>query len=220
MKTVAASILCFCNTSSGTKFLLGRERIYRSRNKGCDNTWSDFGGKSELNESPYQTAAREFFEETAASIPFNKNLHHCPDIISKALKNEFYFKRIDFPVSGGKIYTTFVCEVPDTDLRDFNSYRRAIEELSKIKDHPSISKLEIHDGYLEKTKLSWFSIETLALALEQQGNIYDDEGGRKLGKFFMFRFKKILEDWPTKVDVDWRQMPKISNGFVNFNRRR
>ena len=53
---MGAGILPICVKSSSISVLLGQERF--------DSKWSDFGGKQEKNETKYETAVREGYEES------------------------------------------------------------------------------------------------------------------------------------------------------------
>ena len=61
---VAGSILPVCIYKNKLHFLFGKENKKENSAKG----WSDFGGSSEGNETPYQTALREGMEESSGFI--------------------------------------------------------------------------------------------------------------------------------------------------------
>ena len=64
-----AGILPYTFHNNNIYFLLGKEHYGRDKGK-----YSDFGGKFENNETPLQTAKREFKEESINVIPLKKNL--------------------------------------------------------------------------------------------------------------------------------------------------
>ena len=61
---VAGSILPVCMYKNKLHFLFGKENNKEDSAKG----WSDFGGSSEGNETPYQTALREGMEESSGFL--------------------------------------------------------------------------------------------------------------------------------------------------------
>lgn len=73
MQTSAGVLIYTRDSQNQKRFLLGRDSKYK-----C---WSDFGGKYEYaDSSPIETAAREFYEETAGII---MSKYHIASMIEK-----------------------------------------------------------------------------------------------------------------------------------------
>ena len=77
-------------------FLFSREYINARKDGG---KWSDFGGSKEKNESYYDTAVREGFEESSGFIGFKQD-------IKNLIKNKF-IKTITLP-DGWRTYIVFI----------------------------------------------------------------------------------------------------------------
>lgn len=226
MRTVAASILCFAKKPDNTTvFLLGRECKYNKRTTE-KSIWSDFGGKAESEtEQPEDIASREFCEETAGMVAFFRDpleANHQQNVRA-SLVNKEYIKRYDFRVSDSTCYTTFVCQIPYQDLARFDAFQRMVLQLKSMPQHPAY-QLTFNSVWLEKTELRWFSLSRLALSVEQQGVLDRASPSQKsyLAKYFYYRLAKVLQEWPEKVSVNWRTIPRVfeTNNFENFNRRR
>jgi 8-oxo-dGTP pyrophosphatase MutT (NUDIX family) len=80
---VAGSILPVCLFRGQLFFLFGKENDREETAKG----WSDFGGGCEKNETPYQTALREGYEETSGFLNPKELVKHG---IYKLLHNTYH----------------------------------------------------------------------------------------------------------------------------------
>lgn len=125
---VGASVLAFCidPTHDRIYFLLGRERKVLAWGAGSAR-WSDFGGgRARTDADPADTAAREFWQETAGCVRFfdgdGTGLRLSYADIAAALRRGEYVVRLETAVpsssgsSGGsdgeRIYITYVVQVP------------------------------------------------------------------------------------------------------------
>ena len=121
-------------------FLFSREYINARKDGG---KWSDFGGSKEKNESYYDTAVREGFEESSGFIGSKQD-------IKNLIKNKF-IKTITLP-DGWRTYIVFIPY--DKDLP-----RRFREDFLKMEsNHPEkICK----NGMYEKDMLKWVDFNDL-----------------------------------------------------------
>ena len=142
---MGAGILPVCLIKGNVFFLMGQERSTKE--------WSDFGGRTNKNESIYQTAIREGSEEL-------NGLLGVPKDIGKLIKHNLV-KQVHHD-----IYTTFIINMPyiynDAFLNTFDNVNRFAEkhlqECIKIPDN----------GLYEKVKIKWFSIDDLKSDLKRK----------------------------------------------------
>jgi len=104
--------------------------------------WRDFGGKCENNETLEETAARECWEESSGFLGTQNN-------IAKLIKTKLLAKIVK------KTYTIFVVLIDyDKDLpQKFSEHFKKMYKNDKTK----ICK----NGFYEKDKLKWISIDKL-----------------------------------------------------------
>ena len=122
------------------KFLFSREAMYTDDDPG---KWSDFGGGKEGRETPYQTAVREGWEESAGFLGTKQD-------IRKLIKHHKVAK-----VQYNK-YTTYLVQIP----YDMNLPKKFSADFKKNKrDRPDL----VYDknGLFEKDKLMWLSFDKL-----------------------------------------------------------
>jgi len=122
------------------KFLFSREALH---NKDHPGMWSDFGGSKERSETPYQTAIREGWEESAGFLG-NK------EQIKNLIKSHKVAR-----ISNGT-YTTYLVEIPyDPTLpKKFATYFKKIK-----KARPDL--IYKSNGLFEKDKLMWLPYSKL-----------------------------------------------------------
>jgi len=131
---MGAGILPVAYHKGNWYFLFARE------NKGL---WSDFGGSKEKNETHYQTAVREGFEESNGILGDAKNIRNL-------IKNNC------ITTVGDKGWTTYIIKV---------KYNKKIIKLFQdnfkkvLKDTPEIVKEK--NGLYEKDKLRWVKLQNL-----------------------------------------------------------
>ncbi len=121
-------------------FLFSREYINAKYDGG---KWSDFGGSKEKNESYYDTAVREGFEESAGFLGSKKD-------IKDLIKNQFV-KTVTLPQG----YRTYIVYIPydNTLPKRFRN-----DFLEAKKKHPDkINK----NGMYEKDMLKWVRYDKL-----------------------------------------------------------
>ena len=119
-------------------FLFGKEYKF-SDTEG----WSDFGGSKEKNETKFETAIREGYEETNGFFGSKYNLQ-------KNIKN-FLVLEIK-----SKTYSSFLYKVKyDPNMTKY--YNRNYKFIQKH----NIKFVKDHNGFYEKSHMKWFSIEDI-----------------------------------------------------------
>jgi hypothetical protein len=138
----SAGILPFYVKNKTVYFLLGKDP---------DGNWSDFGGRSEINDkgSWYYTAAREFFEETVGSIM------DIQTILTKLQIKKNNLKINDKTLSGHPYYM-YVLKVPYKE-----TYRYNFKSTYSFIKYTNTYDRKIDYKYLEKTDIQWISLETI-----------------------------------------------------------
>ena len=132
---VFVGILPYTVVNNQYLFLLGQE------SKGRDiNTWSGFGGNLEQNETIYQGAAREAYEESMGALGTYEEL--LAEIDQKP-----------YHLHGHRNgYSFLVYREYNPELTAF--YKRAYDYVRKFTPNPP-------EGYLEKRAVRWFSAEEI-----------------------------------------------------------
>ena len=160
-KTIySAGILPYqVNVEGKVSILLGKD---------THNTWSDFGGRSELkdNNNIIETASREFFEESLNSVI---------DISTarEMLKNENSYELANSKTLNGSPYYMFILRLP---MRPVASRDRFTKTLQFLKYTNAEYK------WVEKKDIQWASLDTLMYCLEDPKN--EEEMGWPLRKVF------------------------------------
>ena len=109
-----------------------------------DNKWGDFGGKANKNESRFNTALREGYEELNGILgnknDFKKKVQN--NLITKINKND-------------NTYSTYLFEIEYNDKLDiyFNNFSKFI--------NLNFSNLIDKKGFFENKEIKWFSIADL-----------------------------------------------------------
>ena len=148
-KIYSAGVLPFSYDEKGNViFLLGKDTR--------ENTWSDFGGRSENRDygNTVITAAREFYEETTGVI-FNI------EQVKVLLKDKKNFTSTKTKTLNGSPYYTYILKIPYKDYprefqkrREFNMYAR------------------VNSKYLEKKEMRWVTKETLLHSLDNDNLVH------------------------------------------------
>lgn len=115
--------------------------------KDCrDNTWSDFGGKSEDEDAnnPLSTAIREFYEESCGVIMDLKSLRN-------RMSNTGNYVLLQSTTQNGYPYYMYLLEIPYN-----NSYRSIFRKLLYFMKYK-----KIHKKHMEKTDIQWISLKSL-----------------------------------------------------------
>ena len=129
--------------------------------------WSDFGGKKENNETVFETALREGWEETSGILG---NMKHLKQIMKNNTIGKIYTKT----------YTTFLIEINyDTKLPKLLKDRYT----NALKNHKD--KVIEENGLYEKDRGKW-------LSLNQLKNI-DKHKKIKFRKWYVPIIKKIID---------------------------
>lgn len=137
-QTYSAGVLPYAKYKNKVYFLLGKDRN--------DNTWSDFGGRSEINDnnSYINTASREFYEETIGSVVDI-------EVMRKRLStNSNNFTKVESNTLNGSKYTMLITQIP------YKNYKIIFN-----KTYNFIKYCKINKKYLEKVDIKWVSLETL-----------------------------------------------------------
>lgn len=144
---MGAGILPVAIHNNNLYFLLSRENTYdKFKHSG---QWSDFGGKSEKNEKPIQTAAREGWEE---SMDFLGNENY----IKHLLKNNVLKK-----ISTKKYHCYVVLIKYDSNLpKKFREHW-----VKQYKKDPEYILEE--NGFYEKDMLKWIRLDKLHIYLKK-----------------------------------------------------
>ena len=173
-------------------FWLGKERRNLRWPEGSE-TWSDFGGRpSDENEDPPHIAAREFWEETCAMLPYFPHdtipRPGMEDIAESLRRDEYLFcvtMWTQTPNGEKRLFVTYVKQVPWTpaayhSFQEAHQYLRSqaaagalpcMEEVLSVFPHPSISiapQVTISKDFLEKKSIRMWSIPQLRAAIELQ----------------------------------------------------
>ena len=137
---MGAGILPVAYHKGNWYFLFARESKYYKKHQGL---WSDFGGSKEKNETRYQTAVREGFEESNGILGDEKNIRNL-------------IKNYCVTTVGDKGWTTYIIKV---------KYNKKIIKLFQdnfkkvLKETPEIVKAK--NGLYEKDKLRWIKLQDL-----------------------------------------------------------
>ncbi len=119
-------------------FLFGKEYKYADI-----EGWSDFGGSKEKNETKFETAIREGYEETNGFFGSKHNLQ----------KNIEKFLLLEIK---SKTYSCFLYKIKyDTNLVKY--YNRNYKFINKH----NTKFVKDHNGYYEKSSIKWFTIEDI-----------------------------------------------------------
>jgi hypothetical protein len=109
-----------------------------------DNKWSDFGGKQEKNESKYETALREGYEESNGFFGTLNNLNHLikDNLIIEIEKKDNSYKSYLFQIE-------FDINLPIY----FNNNSKFINK--------NFEDLVDKNGFFEKKMIKWFTINEI-----------------------------------------------------------
>jgi hypothetical protein len=158
---MGGGILPVAKYNNKVYFLVGMEER--------DKMWSDFGGGKEKNETPFQTATREGYEELDGFLGDYATLQ-------RLVKNHLIV------TLNIKTYSSFLFEIPYAgNLPSFYNNHHAFIK----KKMPNIIN---KDGYYEKSQIQWMTFSELKLnkskfrlfyrdfidiILQNEKNIYD-----------------------------------------------
>lgn len=146
-KPFSAGILPYAKYKNKVYFLIGKDRN--------DNTWSDFGGRSEPSDNNcfINTASREFYEETVGSVIDI-------EVIRKRLNatNDNYYK-VESNTLNGSRYVMLITQIP------YKNYKVIFN-----KTYSFIKYYKINKKYLEKVDMKWVSLDTLIEAINEDND--------------------------------------------------
>jgi len=197
-------------------FLLGAEK--KMPRWVDSNKWSDFGGAPKNDEAEYETAGREFHEETCAAVKWSTNegpgtLHFVRNsslpIIKDLKKGNFSFKLVTL-IDNDRYYTTYLKQIPfdgsvhrrtstllsslgriRMDVRNSGSHEMNSFEKTTVQEHPSV-RLNAEDKciHISKDYLEKQSVQWVSIP-QLQESINTTEG---VGNSINSRSGYILRD--------------------------
>lgn len=201
----SVGVVCFSIEPKSQKLflLLGKETKFEDLTS-SKGVWCAFSGGPEHAETPEQTAAREFAEESLCCI----NVQHAAvrqakvrKCTQKLLENRQFFLRVQVRMPSLYIHSQrevcriyFVKQVPwqSNAQQRFAHTRRQFIKLLKtpyvgncpfaLRRHPAITvncnQVFINQHYLEKKAIKWWSIDKLRSAVHRRGR-YQNQRFRK-----------------------------------------
>ncbi len=207
---------------NGIYFLLGKERPGNWRGS---NTWSDFGGKKQCDESSEVCAAREFHEETLGIVKLYDNERvprDSEEILADMLGDERYCMRLEYK-NERNVYRTFVKQIPwqpECTLA-FAHTQTTLLAVRQTPDtapaaaflHPATYNItedrgtaRVNDAYLEKRSLRYFSVPQLMGALAHPKRYLC--GREVVRDTFVHRLSMVLQQF-RQERVDCRMLPIV-----------
>ena len=185
--------------------LLGQELRY---SKGSDK-WSDFGGGTKARESdgeletPEETAAREFHEETCGicQSDFHEYIPRAStEELTAGLKDGRYLFKTQFDVPGRsrRYYTMFTKIIPyqeslPTTFASTQDVLWKLQSCSQIR-HPAVRQPPIvNQDYLEKQAIRYFTLAELHLALQNHNTVHGETKRYVLRPHFAERLAVVLD---------------------------
>lgn len=144
----SAGILPFSVKGGTVYFLLGKD---------LENKWSDFGGRSEVQDKGRWdvTATREFYEESIGVVM------DISSMLSRLQHRKNYIKVKGKTLSGSPYYM-YVVKIPYKE-----TYKETFDNtLGFIRYSNAFDK-----KYLEKIDLQWVSLETIYASLEDESDL-------------------------------------------------
>ncbi len=204
-RVVGASLLCYSIDPiwGNMYFLLGKERRNPKWLAGSEK-WSDFGGRTNgKQETPEETAAREFVEETMAMVKYFEDdvipRDKYVDIVESLKRGEFTFQfTLGFGTEAKPLsYVTFVKQIPwdPTCMQRFSQCKNMLFNASNyyggqawrnmLNQHPAVREIitakgvktvQVRRDYMEKKAIGFFSIPQLQHAVEHGGVLYSKDG--------------------------------------------
>lgn len=144
-KITSAGVLPFAVFKKRVYFLLGKE----SFEPNFGDTWSDFSGKIEENESVEQGAAREAYEETAGCLMLLEQLR-------AKLEAGEYLLHSDLHPKKSSSFRTYLMLVPYKDYPLMFRRTKAFVQYPQVHGDVSI---------IEKSQIQWFPYEEFCEAI-------------------------------------------------------
>jgi len=208
IRVLSACMLCYTwSPSQDLFFLLAKEKPTTRWPRA--NRWSDLGGRPLPHETPEETAAREFTEETAgvvqmeqhATAPFvgpYKYEYHDATTLLGALQAGDYTLKIQTEVDGDphKQRVCYVKEIPWQPhlSRHFERTQHFLQRVQQqgptvlpflppqVQQHPGILAAtgQVDEAFQEKQCLAWWSFQKLKTLLKS-GGYYKGKPSFRLG---------------------------------------
>jgi 8-oxo-dGTP pyrophosphatase MutT (NUDIX family) len=163
---VAGAILPVCLYKGKLHFLFGLE------NEEADTPgWADFGGGCEDNETPYQTALREGYEESSGFLEPKELVKHG---VFKLINGTYHIFIVKYE------YNEFV-------VKYFNRMHEFVKEKK-----PGLLKSVL----FEKQKMEWFSIDDMIHRKKEFRNFYQEIVDKLIQQ--KSAIKKFIQDKKTR----------------------
>lgn len=123
-----------------------------------DNTWSDFGGKSEDSDGgdPMETAMREFYEETCGIVMDIKSLRNRLSVSEN-------YKVLESKTQNGYPYYMYLLEIPYN-----HGYRSIFRKLLYFMKYKKVYK-----KFMEKIDIQWISLKSLTNRRVMLRSVFD-----------------------------------------------
>jgi hypothetical protein len=206
--TFSAGVLPFCDDPQGNRYvLLGKEdTVLRFGSR----RWADFGGSAKGDETPEQTAAREFVEETMGAVPFFRSDVGQPprtqwDDIVKHLEHNNYAAKVRMESGRRKPSVTFVCNVPwDPDAQSMFATMRSVADVVQRGQHcmsaasqPWVHPMlrigtNAHGSAIVGVESEWAEKRALRLWSLPSLRLVRDNNGLLQGEYFRHAFVATL----------------------------
>lgn len=145
-------------------------KVYLLLGKDNQDTWSDFGGRSEIKDQNniLETAAREFFEESLNSVIDLQTTR-------KMLLNENNYELVKSRTLNGSPYYMFILRLPMRPEIVREKFKSTYEMMKYV---------DAEHKWLEKNDIMWVSLDTISYCLE------DIEHEKELG----WPLRKVFRD--------------------------
>ncbi len=227
LECVSSGVICF-SVEPITKriyILLGQESCFHNFRL-QRGVWCDFGGKTQKNETPEETASREFAEETLGCVQVCSdkiNDYNMTEAMLTCLLKRQYSFRLNFvdniwdkkrEVNQQVLRVFFGKQIPwQPEVPDL--FAKVREDLVVIWEknishentpvtfcHPSLSsiltnKTQVNNDFLEKFQLQWWSLNRIQDAIRNKGKFKN----QRLRKNFIHVLRVVLAIFLKKNDI-------------------
>ena len=212
-EVTGAGIMPVVCDDDGTFFLLGKER-YIPHWRGSLK-WSAFEGGRKAHETVERAAAREFVEESLATVPLQEGVEPTVDSVERYLQSELYVSKITICITNDALpqrsktyHVTFVVQLDHcVSTARFDNVRRILVDLASPQtadDSTELARRLPHlqlfldealspiDDFMEKTEMRWWTEDDLKLIIAN--------GGCRDGDSFRAYFLPVLQTALRVVD--------------------
>ena len=190
-----------------------------------------------MDIGPEYTAAREFDEETCASVRYWENeelpRRSYAAIAESLIAKEYTFK-ITTLINDDLVYYCYVKQIPwdpsapKTHVSTFNSLLKMKNELARgvsnpddlpsLLDHPAVQGIDsptmhVNGDFLEKPAVRWWSLPQLRKAVRDRRCIitYKNMRAEQLRSSFRSRLEVVLKEFPEEQTTCVRKAETITS---------